>query len=88
MTRAGSFLGQLFSSMSFTPGYATFTTGASNTTAKDYFFDYPGTGQGYGDVFFVTRDLLSNPGLETGTLTPWSGGSGVSLATTNRQSGS
>jgi hypothetical protein len=80
----GNAVAQTLSSSSYTPGYATFTTGASNTTAKGYFYDYSGTGLGYGDDFFFIRDSLSNPGLETGSLSPWSGGS---LTTTNQHSG-
>lgn len=83
----GNAIAQTISSSSYSPGYATFTTGASNTTAKGYLYDFSGTGQGYGDDFFLIRDFLSNPGLETGSLTPWSGGSGISLTTTNQHSG-
>lgn len=81
-------VGQSIGTTSYTAGHASFTTGATNTSAKVYVYDQTGTSYGYGDDLYLVRDALSNPGLETGSVDPWSNSSSITLTTTDQHSGS
>ncbi|WP_405766113.1 carbohydrate binding domain-containing protein [Streptomyces sp. NBC_01538] len=71
-----------------------FTTGAANTTATIYCWkNAGGTAAGYCDDIAVERlstpaNLMTNPGFETGSLSPWAlSGSGSSVVASNAHTG-
>lgn len=79
---------QALGSTSYTPGFATFTTGPSNTTATVYFWEPSGSGTATGDDFFLQKNLLANPGIEEGVLGAWGRWNNVSTTTSSVHSGS
>jgi len=80
------------SSTSYTQASLTFTTGASNTSAEIGLWRSADMGSGtvYADDFeLVATNLLSNAGLESGSLSPWTNWpSGGSVVSSNVHSGS
>ena len=63
------------SSTVYTPLTATFTTGATNTTAKILFYRFDdGPGQAYGDdfeLYYSPSTVVPNGDFESGSLSPW-----------------
>ncbi|MFJ9633661.1 right-handed parallel beta-helix repeat-containing protein [Streptomyces sp. NPDC101175] len=82
-------------STSYSQAAILFTTGASSTTATVYCWkNAGGTGAGYCDDLAVepltsATNTVTNPGFETGALTPWtqSTGTASSVASSNARTG-
>lgn len=87
----GTETSQSISTTSYSQASVTFTTGLSNNSATIYFYKASGTGYAYGDDFSLTYvstgNLVQNPGLESGTLSPWSQWNDVSVVNSNAHSG-
>jgi hypothetical protein len=80
---------------SYTQGAILFTTGSSSTTATVYCWkNTGGTGAGYCDDLAVealpsAANAVTNPGFETGALTPWaqSTGTAAGVVASNARTG-
>ena len=72
---------QIITSTSYTQAALTFTTGASNTSAKIYLYKASGSGNAYGDdfalVFSDNVNFVGNPGFESGSLSSWCNVAGI-----------
>jgi hypothetical protein len=79
-----------FTSTSYSQAVFTFTTGASNSSAKIYCYKQSGSGAAYCDDFTViaATNIVSNAGFESGALSPWVlSNSGSSVVASNAHSG-
>jgi hypothetical protein len=65
-----------------------FTTGSTNTSAGIYVWKNAGTAVSFADDFTLTvKNLVSNPGFETGTLPSWTNSGTATVVTGNAKSG-